>query len=121
MNPSLPRERPEWIITGVRMPDDTVLLIASTEIDHAVMESETEMVDDLEWDPDYGMFYPPRFPRRKPGKTRHTLSVEINTYVIIKAKTYAEAFASLMKHWNPDDQRSRKPEEIRSAQRAIDR
>ena len=48
MSVQLPRERPEFVICGVRLPDDTVMILASTNVPKITLESEVEV--ETEWD-----------------------------------------------------------------------
>jgi hypothetical protein len=91
------RSTPDWVMLGVPTPDGKVAIYASKELNHAELTHEIEQ-DDVFWRYDQR----PRFPPR----TRIELTVEMRTYVIVTADTYAQAFRVLFDEWSPEPGRT---------------
>lgn len=84
--------RPDWVLLGVRLSPEQVVVYASNQLTVAELEMkvETEM-----------MFsdYPRHFPRRQTIR----LSTEMLTVVYASGATYAEAIRTIMETWSPDE------------------
>lgn len=83
---------PDWVMLGVPTPDGRVAVYASKELNQAELTHETEFDDIYAW-------YEPviRVPRH-----RIELTVEMRTYVVVTADTYAQAFRVLFDEWSPE-------------------
>jgi hypothetical protein len=98
---------PDWVMLGVPTPNGQVAVYASKELNHAELTHETEM-DEYLW---LWSDLIQRVPRR-----RIELTVEMRTYVVVIADTYAEAFRILFDEWSPEPARS----ELEPAVKAIE-
>ena len=84
---------PEWVMLGVPRADGKVAIYASKELNHAELTHETD-----EYDLDSWLAQPsPRAPRQ-----RIELTVNMRTFVVVVADTYAEALAGLLNVWSPE-------------------
>lgn len=92
MNRNAYSPAPDWVVLGQPDLDGGVIVIASTELTRAQLEMEREMDED--WN---GYMF-----RLVPGAPTYRITCEMRRYVVIKAATYADAFAHLSKTWNPD-------------------
>jgi len=102
-----PQSTPDWVMLGIPTPDGRVAIYASKELNHAELTHETER-DDYLWSP-YDLIQ--RIPRR-----RIELTVNMRTYYVVTADTYAEAFRSLFDAWSPEPVRP----ELEPAVKAIE-
>jgi hypothetical protein len=101
------RSTPDWVMLGVPTPNGQVAIYASKELNHAELTHETDEDDLREW-----LAWPvSRVPRQ-----RIELTVEMRTYVVITADTYAQAFRVLFDEWSPEPGRS----ELEPAVKAIE-
>lgn len=93
-------QRPDWVMLGIPSSDGRVVLMASKELTQAELSMEAE-VDPFDWrlDP-YRIVNPIR---------RYFVTAEMKTYVIIVANTYGAALTTLMRQWQPDQQRGQRP------------
>ncbi|KQU33557.1 hypothetical protein [Rhodococcus sp. Leaf233] len=80
--------RPDFVMVGATM-DNGVMLLASTELTYAELESERDIIRH------FGGHI------QQVVNVRYTLSTEMREYVTIVAPTYAEAFDTLFKRWSP--------------------
>ena len=98
---------PDWVMLGIPMPDGRFAIYASTELNHAELRHEIE-------EPDWITGWHSRI--RTPGRTIVELTVNMRTYVIVTADSYAQAFDRLFAHWSPQPVRP----EVTAAQSAIE-
>jgi hypothetical protein len=97
-------QNPDWVVLGAPAPDGRVTVWASRELNDAELRDEMDVPDI--WD-SWSLL-------RERGR-RITLSVEMRTYTVVFADTYAEAFQILFGEWSPDVGRA----EIAPPMRAI--
>lgn len=86
--------RPDWVVLGGPAPDGKVAVYASKDLNQAELAHEM----DHPWD--IRVSHPFREPAR-----RITLTVEMRSYTVVVADTYADAFRHLFDAWSPDDDR----------------
>lgn len=87
---------PDWNILGYTRSDGTCVMIASSDIQKALVEVR----DSLGYELRHG--YLSAVPT---GRT-FTLECVMGSLVVAYGATYAEAFTKLMGAWNPDEGRS---------------
>jgi hypothetical protein len=86
---------PDWVVLGLPTGDGRVAVYASKELNQAELASEVDHDEirlDRLWMSD----------RSYPPVKRHTLSVEMRTYVIVVADTYPDALRRLFETWTPE-------------------
>lgn len=102
-----PQSTPDWVMLGVPTPDGRVAIYASKELNQAELTHETEL-DDNFWRYDQRPMFRPI--------ERIELTVQMRTYYIVTADTYAQAFRVLFDEWSPEPSRP----ELEPAVKAIE-
>lgn len=88
-------DRPDWVMLGVPQPNGKGAIFASTDLTEAELRHETEMDKWARWS---------LVPPTRHLVTRIFLEVQMRTYVMVVADTYAEALATLLREWKPERQ-----------------
>ena len=93
--------RPDFVLVGIPVPDG-VELWASTELTYAELEAETRYrrYEDYSFEELFASpYYPP------PEVVSHTVTLRagLARFVVVRAPSYPEALAALIKHpgWEP--------------------
>jgi hypothetical protein len=85
--------RPDFVLLGAgQLPDGSVEVWASIELNHAELEAETR-VRDIEWPDALGAGVLPAV-----SSVAYTLRAGLRTFVIVRAPTYRAALANLAAH-----------------------
>lgn len=98
-----PQPRPDWVVLGTPAGDGKFAVIASKDLNEAELGREVDYIED--WTGS----------RIRTPAVRNTLTVEMRTYTVVVADSYAEAFRTLFATWSPDADR----QEIGAGQREI--
>jgi hypothetical protein len=102
---NMTQQRPDWVVLGVPAADGKVAVLASKDLNEAELSREVDYVHD---------FWGGARIRALPA--RNTLTVEMRTYTVVVADSYAEAFRTLFDTWSPDADR----QEITAGHREIE-
>ena len=95
--------RPDFVLVGLPAPGG-IELWASTELTDAELQAETRFRPQLD-DPLWGNLADPV---PEPVSTTYTLRAGLSKFVIVRAPTYREALAVLLRHpgWGPGGRRA---------------
>jgi hypothetical protein len=85
--------RPDWAMVGWRDASGQVCILASKTLTTAQLDHQRRRYDFETWD-DF----------RRTFKPSYTLSANLDDFILVKAATYIEAIAQLVRTWDPDRQ-----------------
>ena len=98
------QQRPDWVVLGVQQ-GAKVAVYASKELTDAELRYEVDRYEEIRWDPRFVVGPRPRI----------EMEVRMNTFIVVVADTYEQAFRRLFDTWSPEPERMA----IETSQRAI--
>lgn len=87
--------QPGWVLVGCRFRGQPAIL-ASRELTGAELRAELLNLDEVRAGNLLG-------PIRRPLVYEYTVAVTMARFTLVVGTTYAEAFAELLRQWNPDE------------------